>query len=671
MPETYGSITDRISDIVLARGRRRGVGFRAGWRAHWRWRILFLVTSVATLVLFGASAWLFYRGVGLWGVNVPVAWGFALGNFVWWIGIGHAGTFISAVLLLLRQKWRTSINRFAEAMTLFAAGIAGLFPILHLGRPWFAYWLMPYPNRMDLWPQWRSPLVWDIFAISTYLLVSLMFWYVGLMPDLATLRDRAKSRTKQIVYGLFALGWRGEARHWARYESAYLLLAGLATPLVVSVHTVVSLDFAIGNTPGYHSTIFPPYFVAGALYSGFAMVLTLAIPLRHFFRLQDLITIRHLSLAARVLLATGAIVAYGYASEVFQAFYGGDEFEIAMTRDRWVGAYAPIYWSVMLCNVVIPQILWSRRVRTSPIWLFAVSIVINLGMWMERFMIVVQSTHRDFLPSSWGIFHPTAWDWTFLFASIGFFAWLFLLFLRFVPMISMSEVREMEYEEEGAGAADSRSPAGRRGAGLAHPAATAAATTATTATATTPSAGAPIRLYGLMAEFGQPDALLRAARDVHGRGLHAIEAYAPFPVPELSEAVGYRGSRSVPRATLTGGIAGGVIGYGMQWYSAAIDYPINVGGRPLHSWPLFIPITFEMTILCAAICAVLGMLWANGLPRLNHPVFDTPDFDLASRDRFFLCLRLPAGTVAGDQAWRDAHAILDRQQAMAIREVPQ
>jgi molybdopterin-containing oxidoreductase family membrane subunit len=285
-----------------------------------------------------------------------------------------------------------------------------------------------------------------------------MFWYVGLIPDLATLRDRARSRAAQLAYGLFALGWRGEARHWARYESAYLLLAGLATPLVVSVHTVVSLDFAIGNTPGYHSTIFPPYFVAGALYSGFAMVLTLAIPLRHYFRLHDLITIRHLSLAARVLLATGAIVAYGYAAEAFMAFYGGDEFEIAMTMDRWTGSYAPVYWAVIVCNVVIPQVLWSRRVRTRPIALFAVSIVINLGMWMERFMIVVQSTHRDFMPSAWGIFRPTAWDWVFLFASMGVFAWLFLLFVRFLPLISMSEVREMEYEERGPAAADGGGP---------------------------------------------------------------------------------------------------------------------------------------------------------------------------------------------------------------------
>jgi molybdopterin-containing oxidoreductase family membrane subunit len=444
MPESaprrsLAGVTDRIAAIVLARGPSAPPGARTGVR----WWILFCAAFVGMLVFFGATAWLFAKGVGIWGVNIPVAWGFAISNFVWWIGIGHAGTFISAVLLLLRQRWRTSINRYAEAMTLFAASIAGLFPILHLGRPWFFYWLVPYPNRMELWPQWRSPLVWDLFAISAYLLVSLLFWYVGLIPDLATLRDRAPTRLRRQAYGLFALGWRGDARHWARYESAYLLLAGLATPLVVSVHTIVSLDFAIGNTPGYHSTIFPPYFVAGALYSGFAMVITLAIPLRHAFRLQDFITMKHLDLAARVLLATGAIVAYGYAVETFTAFYSGDEYEIAMTIDRWTGMYAPVYWALIVCNVVIPQLLWLRRVRASVPGLLAISLVINLGMWMERFLIVVQSTHRDFLPSSWGTFVPTGWDWTMLFGSMAMFVWLFLMFLRFLPLISMTEMREL------------------------------------------------------------------------------------------------------------------------------------------------------------------------------------------------------------------------------------
>ncbi len=425
----YASIGDKIADLVLSRPVR------------WPWLAGFAFTLAGTLALMGSMTYLFVAGVGIWGVNIPVAWGFAISNFVWWIGIGHAGTLISAVLLLLRQPWRASINRFAEAMTLFAVAMAGLFPILHLGRPWFFYWLAPYPDKMNLWPQWRSPLVWDFFAIATYLTVSFLFWYLGLIPDLATLRDRATGGFKRRAYGLFALGWRGEARHWARHESAYLLLAGLATPLVVSVHSVVSLDFAIGNTPGYHSTIFPPYFVAGALFSGFAMVLTLAIPLRRAFGLHDFITDVHLDHAAKVLLATGALVAYGYCCETFMAFYSGDTYEIAMTIDRWTGAYAPVYWAMLLCNVAAPQVLWWRRMRRSASGLFILSLVINLGMWMERVMIVVQSTHRDFLPSSWGLFVPTMWDWVFLLGSISAFVWLFLVFIRLLPAISISEMR--------------------------------------------------------------------------------------------------------------------------------------------------------------------------------------------------------------------------------------
>jgi Ni/Fe-hydrogenase subunit HybB-like protein len=434
----YDSVSDKIANLVLTRPVR------------WPWMTAFLFTFLGVLVFFGGMAYLFAVGVGIWGVNIPVAWGFAIGNFVWWIGIGHAGTFISAVLLLLRQKWRTSINRFAEAMTLFAAGIAGIFPILHLGRPWFFYWLIPYPNIMNLWPQWRSPLVWDIFAISTYLLVSLLFWYVGLIPDLATLRDRAGAapphRFKQVAYGLLALGWRGEARHWARYETAYLLLAGLATPLVVSVHTVVSLDFSVGNTPGYHSTIFPPYFVAGALFSGFAMVLSLAIPLRYFFGLEDFITQRHLANAAKVLIVTSWLVTYGYLAEIFTAFYSGDEFEQYMTINRWIGPYAPVYWSMLACNVLVPQLLWWRRIRHHTLLLFIISLIINLGMWMERFLIVVSSLHRDFMPSAWGMFYPTIWDWVMLLGSIALFVWLFLLFIRFLPVISIAEMRELVRE---------------------------------------------------------------------------------------------------------------------------------------------------------------------------------------------------------------------------------
>src|SRR5215216_4627588 len=350
---TFASVTDKISSIVLKR------------KTSLAWFFGFAVSFALFQLMLLAITNLVFVGIGVWGVNVPVAWGIDILNFVWWIGIGHAGTLISAILLLLRQRWRTSINRFAEAMTLFAVACAGLFPLLHTGRPWLDYWLFPYPNTMNLWPQWRSPLVWDVFAISTYATVSLLFWFVGLIPDLATLRDRARRRFAKVIYGLLAMGWRGSAHHWHRYDTAYLLLAGLATPLVVSVHTVVSFDFAVAIVPGWHTTIFPPYFVAGAIYSGFAMVLTLAIPVRAVYGLEDFITLRHLQNMAKVMLVTGLIVAYGYAIEAFIAWYGGDRYEGFMIWNRLTGPYAPAYYALLFCNILTPQLLWFRSVRTN------------------------------------------------------------------------------------------------------------------------------------------------------------------------------------------------------------------------------------------------------------------------------------------------------------------
>ena len=432
---TGAIITDKIADLVLVRPMHAG------------YYVGFIVTAAFTLLFIVAITYLFTTGVGIWGVAQPVAWAFALTNFVWWVGIGHAGTFISAFLLLLRQHWRTSVNRFAEAMTIFAVAMAGLMPILHLGRPWFFYWLIPYPDVMNVWPQWRSPLVWDIFAIATYIIVSILFWYMGLIPDLATLRDRSDSRIKQVLYGLFALGWRGEARHWARFDTAYLLMAGLATPLVISVHSVVSLDFSFGLVPGWHSTIFPPYFVAGALYSGFAMALVLAVPLRAAFGLRDFINERHLAKMGTLMLVTGLLVAYSYGVEVFSAYFGGDAHEIAIMEDRYTGAYAPVAWAVILCNVVIPQALWLGWVRRSALALFALGLVVLVGMWLERFLIIVQSLAHDFLPSSWHLFVPTFWDLATLAGSIGAFALMFLLFLRFLPAISMAELRKEAHHE--------------------------------------------------------------------------------------------------------------------------------------------------------------------------------------------------------------------------------
>jgi Ni/Fe-hydrogenase subunit HybB-like protein len=428
---TFATVTDKISSVVLT---RRTPVF---WFA-----VLSVSFLLVMLLLFGVTV-LFARGVGVWGINIPVAWGFAIINFVWWIGIGHAGTLISAILLLLNQKWRNSINRFAEAMTLFAVACAGLFPILHLGRPWLFYWLMPYPNTMNIQPQFRSPLVWDVFAVSTYATVSLLFWFVGLLPDLATLRDRSRNSVARLFYGVLAMGWRGSARHWRVHDQASLLLAGLATPLVLSVHTVVSFDFTVAILPGWHSTIFPPYFVAGAIYSGFAMVLVLAIPLRAVYGLQGMITMRHLDNSAKVMLATGLLVAYSYLTEIFMAWYSGSPFEQFVIWNRMTGPYAPGFWALILCNLVIPQLLWIRKVRLNTVALFFIAVVVLVGMWLERYVIIVTSLHRDFLPTSWGMYYPTAIDWMIYLGTIGLFLFLFFMFIRLLPMISIFEVRTL------------------------------------------------------------------------------------------------------------------------------------------------------------------------------------------------------------------------------------
>lgn len=412
------------------------------------WWLAFLPACGLLLMLGVAIGYLLVKGVGIWGINIPVGWGFAIVNFVWWIGIGHAGTFISAILFLLNQKWRTSINRFTEAITIFAVSCAGLFPLLHLGRPWLFYWLIPYPDTMGVWPQFRSALVWDLFAVSTYFTVSLIFWYLGMIPDFASLRDQATTRFKQKTYAILALGWKGSLMEWERYRSLQLLLAGLATPLVLSVHSVVSFDFAIALVPGWHSTIFPPYFVAGAIYSGFAMVINIIIPVRAVYKLHDFITPRHLNNMGLVLLATGWMVTYGYIMEAFMAWYSGDIYERYMMFNRAFGPYGWIFWILMLINVVIPQALWSRRVRTSPFWLFMVGLSVNIGMWVERFVIVVTSLHRDFVPSSWRMYIPTLWDWLTLFGTVGLFLTLLLLFIRYLPVIAISEVRELIGKKE-------------------------------------------------------------------------------------------------------------------------------------------------------------------------------------------------------------------------------
>jgi Ni/Fe-hydrogenase subunit HybB-like protein len=415
-------------------------GVAEGKTPMWWW-IAFLPSVTMMTVCFSMILYLMSVGVGVWGPGHPVMWGWAIVNFVWWIGIGHAGTLISAILFLLRQRWRTSINRAAEAMTIFAVMCAGIFPLIHIGRIWFGWWLFPIPNMYGIWPQFRSPLMWDVFAVSTYFTVSLLFWYMGLIPDLAVMRDRATSKIRKFAYGLFSLGWTGSNRHWSNYEKAYLILAGLSTPLVLSVHSIVSMDFSVSQLPGWHTTIFPPYFVAGAVFSGFGMVLTLLVPLRKLLKLEDIITVRHVELMCKVTLATGSIVGYAYGMEFFIAWYSANPYEQFAFLNRAFGPYAWAYWIMLTCNVVTPQLFWFKKVRTSMWLVFVLSIFVNIGMWFERFVIVVISLHRDFIPANWGYFRPTWVDILTYLGTFGLFFTFFLLFLRFVPIIAITEVK--------------------------------------------------------------------------------------------------------------------------------------------------------------------------------------------------------------------------------------
>jgi molybdopterin-containing oxidoreductase family membrane subunit len=423
----------KLTDVVLrvAEAKRPPIG----------WYVAFAL-AVGMLGMLGISiAWLFWTGIGIWGNMHPVVWAWDITNFVFWVGIGHAGTLISAILFLLRQSWRTAINRAAEAMTIFAVMCALIFPGIHIGRPWLPYWMLPIPNQMNMWPQFRSPLDWDVFAVGTYFTVSLLFWYVGLIPDVASLRDRATTTVRRFVYGALSMGWRGSSRQWHRYERAYLILAALSTPLVLSVHSVVSFDFATSQLPGWHTTIFPPYFVAGAIFSGFAMVVTLLVPARQFFGLKGVIEIKHLEVMNMVILATGTMVGYSYGMEFFIAWYSGSPYEGWHFINRAFGPYAWAYWTMISCNVIFPQLFWFKAIRTSLVMMMVIDVLVNVGMWFERFVIIVISLHRDFVPSSWGYYIPTKWDFLTLTGSFGLFFTLFLLFCRYLPMVAVAEVK--------------------------------------------------------------------------------------------------------------------------------------------------------------------------------------------------------------------------------------
>jgi len=437
----FHDVTDDISSITEAKV----------FETPMKYWIALACTGSVVLLLGAMLSYLVANGIGVWGNNRPVGWAWDITNFVFWIGIGHAGTLISAILFLFRQKWRTSINRSAEAMTIFAVMCAGIFPLFHTGRPWrAAYWLFPIPNTdLNMWQNFRSPLIWDVFAVSTYATISILFWFTGLVPDLATLRDRATSKVKQVVLGFFSLGWRGSARHWRNYEAGYMILAGLSTPLVLSVHSVVSFDFATSVIPGWHTTIFPPYFVAGAVFSGFAMVMTLLIICRYLLNLENYITIKHLENMNKIILVTGSVVGYAYVTEFFIAWYSGNPYERFTFFNRAFGPYWWAYWSMMTCNVISPQFYWSKKLRRSVPFMFVLSIVVNIGMWFERFVIIATSLHRDFLPSSWGYFQPTWVDILTFTGTFGLFLTLFLLFARFLPMIAISEVKGVLAVEKG------------------------------------------------------------------------------------------------------------------------------------------------------------------------------------------------------------------------------
>ena len=604
-----GGVADDVAGIVEGR------------TPPWWLPAVLICGSVASLSLV-MVAYLVITGVGVWGLNQPVGWAWDITNFVFWIGIGHAGTLISAILFLLRQKWRTSINRAAEAMTIFAVTCAGLFPLIHVGRVWRIYFTAPIPNHLAIWPNFRSPLLWDVFAVSTYATISLLFWYVGLIPDLASLRDRAAAkgqRVRQFAYGLFALGWVGGQRQWRHYEMAYLLLAGLSTPLVLSVHSIVSFDFAVSQVPGWHTTIFPPYFVAGAIFGGFAMVITLLVPLRALFGLHHLITDRHLDNMCKIVLATGMMVGYAYLMEFFIAWYSAQPFEsFVFFSSRMFGDYAWAYWSMIGCNVVMPQLFWFRTVRRTPLLMFGVVMFVNAGMWFERFVIIVTSLYRDSLPSSWGHFSPTWVDILTFVGTIGLFLTLMLLFVRFLPMIAASEVKGvMDHAAHPSGAGARDDAAGD---------ATAPATRAP-----------PVESAGVLAEFDSPDALLTAAKKVRLAGYRRFDVFTPYPVHHMDAAMGLRRS-PLGFFVAAGAVVGGATGYLLQWYPSVVEYPLITGGKPYHSWPLFMPITFELAVLVAGFAAVFGMFALNGLPQWYHPALKHPKY-LGRSDRgFFLVI---------------------------------
>ena len=596
------AISEQVSRITERQGSRS-------------WLLSLGLVLALFLLLVGSLARLVSTGIGVWGNNQSVAWAWDIAGFVFWIGIGHAGTLISAVLYLFRQRWRTVVSRAAEAVTLFAVITAAIYPVFHMGRVWLAYWLFPIPNQMQVWPNFKSPLLWDVFAISSYFLVSAMFWFLGLVPDLATLRDRAPHSRRRRVLEWLSLGWRGSQRQYAHYEKAYLILAGLATPLVISVHTVVSFDFAVSNVPGWHSTLFPPYFVAGAIFSGSAMVVTLLIFVRRALQLEEFITLKHLETMNKLVLATGCMLAYSYGVEFFLAAQAGDPYEATAILGRMTGPYAWACWLMLTCNALLPQLYWFKRVRTSIPAMLVISIAINVGMWLERFVIIVTGQHRSFLPATWFDFRPTLVDASTFVGSIGLFLTLFLLFVRFVPIISMNETKELTVKgHERAPTAHVRT-SGRR----------------------YPRRGWVRRHAAslLLAGFPSSDAAADACRRLTLAGVRKFDAHAPFADHALKSAIPTRPS-PLPWITLVCGVLGGLGAFlGQRWVELK-GYPMQIGGKPGGSWQAFIPVTFEVTILCAALGCFFGLWVLCALPNREHVALGCEQFGSASDDKFFV-----------------------------------
>lgn len=608
------------------------------------WKISFMVSLSALLIGVLCVGYQVAVGIGTWGLNRTVGWAFDITNFVFWVGIGHAGTLISAVLLLFRQRWRTSINRSAEAMTIFAVMCAGLFPLIHMGRPWLAHWVFPYPNmRGPLWVNFRSPLLWDVFAIGTYFIISATFWYIGLLPDLATMRDRAKGLRRKVL-GFFSLRWNGSGRTWSRWEMACLLLAGLATPLVVSVHSVVSSDFATAVIPGWHTTVFPPYFVIGAVFSGFAMVLTLMIVARRVMNLQGFITMKHVGAMCKVLVFTSSIVGTAYAMELFIAWYSGSPYEQFAFANRIFGPMGWAYGIMVGCNVLVPQLLWIKRIRESIVAIFVISLIVNVGMWFERFVIIVTSLSRDFLPSSWAGYTPTLIELGTLLGSFGLFFTLFLLFCRHLPMIAMAEVRVVVDGDHGdhGHAHDDAQPVVPEPVVTSH---------------------VGMRQVGV---FRDPATMLSAIADARGKGLHVVDTYTPHPVHGLEDALGRRRSR-LPFVTLAFGALGLGLALWFQYWTSSSDWPVDVGGKPFDSLPAFVPIAFEVMILLAGLSTAAALLMRSKLRPGGTENVAPPG---ATDDRFVLVVERADASLSQEevaQLWA-RHGALDSWTEHASKE---